>query len=73
MSSTETAPIEVNFQIFIPRIHLINRLLSLIHQPEEDLQGEIILDDFTEDEDEELEKALKSLLQSPPSDVHLYI
>ena len=72
MSSTE-APIEVNFRIFIPRVYSINRLLSLIHQSEEDLEGEIYLDDFINDEDEELEKALTTLLQSPPSDVHLYI
>lgn len=72
MSSTET-PIEVNFRIFIPRDYSITRLLSLIHQSDGDLGGEIYLDDFTTDEDEELEKALKILLQNPPSDVHLYI
>lgn len=72
MSSTEAPPIEVNFRIFIPRVTVINRLLSLIH-PSENLEGEIYFDDISVDEDAELEKAIKLLLQSPPSDVHLYI
>ncbi|MHA1746457.1 MAG: hypothetical protein ACTSWW_10685 [Promethearchaeota archaeon] len=73
MSLTEEAPpIEVNFRIFVPRVNVINRLLSLIH-PSENIEGEIIFDDLMGDDDAELEKAIKLLLQSPPSDVHLYI
>ena len=72
MSSTEAPPIEVNFRIFVPRINVINRLLFLIHS-DENLEGEIYFDDIMGDEDEELEEAIKLLLQSPPSDVQLYI
>jgi hypothetical protein len=72
MSSTEAPPIVVNFRIFIPRVYVIKNVLSLLHQSDQDLEGEIYFDDLN-DEDEELEKAIKILLQSPPADVHLYI
>jgi len=72
MSSTET-PIEVNFRKYIPRTYSISRILSLIHQSDKNLEAETYFDDFNVDEDEELEEALRILLQNPPSDVHLYI